>query len=288
MKGGTAVKRLFGNKIFMVVAILVILFVGASALFAVFGPEGSSLHRVAASVVSPFQNLFTAGAERVSRLTAAVTKYEELEAENEALKAQIRDMEAIIRDADSYRIENEQLKALLGMEEANPEMDLVSALVIAWNDEQWSSVFTVNKGTADGIEVGDAVIVDAGLVGVVTAVSRGSAEVSTLIDTSVSLHMSIYQSDLEVIGGGEFSLMKKNKLRLSNIPLGGNVKMGDTVMTEEYGEVPGGILVGTVSAIDTEGHGMASYATVTPSASLNGLDQVFIVTDFARDVAEED
>ncbi|MBR4941729.1 MAG: rod shape-determining protein MreC [Clostridia bacterium] len=281
-------KRLFGNKIFMVVAILVILFVGASALFAVFGPEGSSLHRVAASVVSPFQNLFTAGAERVSRLTAAVTKYEELEAENEALKAQIRDMEAIIRDADSYRIENEQLKALLGMEEANPEMDLVSALVIAWNDEQWSSVFTVNKGTADGIEVGDAVIVDAGLVGVVTAVSRGSAEVSTLIDTSVSLHMSIYQSDLEVIGGGEFSLMKKNKLRLSNIPLGGNVKMGDTVMTEEYGEVPGGILVGTVSAIDTEGHGMASYATVTPSASLNGLDQVFIVTDFARDVAEED
>ena len=93
MKGGTAVKRLFGNKIFMVVAILVILFVGASALFAVFGPEGSSLHRVAASVVSPFQNLFTAGAERVSRLTAAVTKYEELEAENEALKAQIRDME---------------------------------------------------------------------------------------------------------------------------------------------------------------------------------------------------
>lgn len=281
-------KRIFKNRIFMVAAILVVIFIGASALFAVFGPEGSSLHRAAQTVVSPFQKLFSAGWSRLSHFSAAMTGYEELEAENEELRARIREMEALIRDAESYKAENEQLKALLDMEEANPRMELVSAMVIGWNDEQWSSVFTLNKGSADGIEVGDAVMVDAGLVGVVTAVSRGSSEVSTVTDTAVSLHMSVYQSDLEVIGGGEFSLMKKDLLRLSDIPLGVGIKTGDTVMTEENGNVPGGILVGTVSSIETEGHGMSSFAVVAPSVRLDSLDQVFVVTDFTRSVVGEE
>ena len=100
--------------------------------------------------------------------------------------------------------------------------------------------------------------------------------------------MSVYQSDLEVIGGGEFELMKKDLLRLSNIPLGVSVKTGDTVMTEEHGNVPGGILVGTVSSIETEPHGMASFAVVSPSVRLDSLGQVFVVTDFTRTVIEED
>ena len=272
----------------MVAAILIVAVIAASSLFTVFGPEDSSLQRVTGVIVAPFQKLFSSGWAKLSHFSDAMTKYEELEAENEALKAQIREMDALMRDAENYRLENEQLKALLGMEEANPSFELVSASVIAWNDEQWSSVFTVNKGSADGIAVGDAVIVDAGLAGIVTAVSRGSAEVSTVIDTSVSLHVSVYQSDLEVIGGGEFNLMKKGKMCLSDIPLGGSVRMGDTVVTEENGSVPGGILVGTVDFVDTEAHGMASYGTVLPSVNLDDLSQVFVVTDYVRTVAGED
>lgn len=272
----------------MVAGILIVGVIAASALFAVFGPEDSPIHGAAQTVVAPFQKLFSSGWSKFSKFSDAMTKYEELEAENEALRAQIREMEALVRDAESYQAENKQLKELLNMEEANPALDLVSANVIAWNDEQWSSVFTINKGAADGVELGDAVIVDAGLAGVVTAVSRGSAEVSTIIDTSVSLHVSIYQSDLEVIGGGDFELMKKGKMRLSDIPLGGSVKMGDTVVSEEYGGVPGGLLVGTVNFIDTEAHGMASYGTASPSVNLKTLKQVFVVTDFTRTVLEED
>ncbi len=281
-------KGIFKNKIFMVAAIIVVVLAAATALFSVFGPEGSSLQRIAQTVVSPVQNLFSAGFTKISHFSAAMTKYDELEAKNAELEARIRELEGLIRDAESYKEENEQLKELLKLETANPEMDLVSALIIAWNDEQWSSVFTVNKGSADGIEVGDAVIVDAGLVGIVTAVSRGSCEVSTLIDTAVSLHLNIYQNDLEVIGGGEFSLMKKDKMRLSDIPLGASVKVGDTVMTEENGNVPGGILVGNVSEIMTEGHGMSSYAVVDPEADLDRLHQVFVVTDFTRSVSGEE
>ena len=281
-------RGIFKNKIFMVAAILIVAVIAASALFAAFGPEDSSLHKVAQTVVSPFQKVLSAGWGKLAHFSDAMTKYEELEAENEALKAQIRDMEALVRDAESYRDENRQLKALLGMEEANPTLDLVSANVIAWNDEQWSSVFTVNKGSADGVELGDAVIVDAGLAGIVTSVSRGSAEVSTVIDTSVSLNVCIYQSDLEVIGGGDFELMKKGKMRLSDIPLGGSVKIGDTIVTEENGGIPGGILVGTVNLIDTEAHGMASYGAASPSVNLRSLKQVFVVTDFDRTILTED
>ena len=272
----------------MVAAILVVAVIAFSALFSVFGPEDSILHKAAQAVVSPFQKVMSVGWGKLTHFTEAMTKYEELEAENESLKARIRDMEALVRDAENYREENRRLKELLGMEEANPSLDLVSASVIAWNDEQWSSVFTVNKGSADGVELGDAVIVDAGLAGIVTSVSRGSAEVSTVIDTSVSLHVCIYQGDLEVIGGGDFELMKKNRIRLSDIPLGGNVKIGDTVVTEENGGVPGGILVGTVNFIDTEAHGMASYGTASPSVKLESLEQVFIVTGFDRAVSAED
>ncbi|MBQ5973285.1 MAG: rod shape-determining protein MreC [Oscillospiraceae bacterium] len=281
-------KNVFRNKIFMVAAILVVVLVAATAAFAVFGREGSSLQQAAETVVSPFQKLFSGLWGRLTHFSDAMTKYDELQEENERLRAEIRDMQELIRDAEAYRAENEQLRALLDMREGNEEMELISANLIAWNDASWSSVFTVNRGSGDGVAVGDAVIVDAGLVGVVTAVTRSTAEVSTLADTAVSMPMRVFQCGLTAVGGGDFRLMSAGKLRLSDLPPESGIRIGDTVMTEESRGVPGGILVGVVSEIETEGHGMAAYAVVDAAVPLDRLGQVFIVTDYVRTKLPED
>jgi rod shape-determining protein MreC len=160
-------------------------------------------------------------------------------------------------------------------------MTIESALIIAWNDTSWSSVFTINKGSNSGISVNDCVMTEDGLAGIVTKVEYNYSEVNTIIDTEASLGAADQRTGVIAVAKGDFSLMKESKLRLSNIALGSDVKNGDKIKTIGISEIfPPDIVIGTVDYVKTEKSGMNDYAVITPSVNLNGLTQVFVVVDF--------
>ena len=56
---------------------------------------------------------------------------------------------------------------------------------------------------------------------------------------------------------------------------------GDEVLTSGKGGVyPSGLVVGTVDGVFTDPSGINRYAVVTPTAALEDLTEVFIITDF--------
>ncbi|MBQ4047410.1 MAG: rod shape-determining protein MreC [Clostridia bacterium] len=280
-------KRLFQNRALVVVMVIVAVVLIASAALSIFSDGTSVAHKVANAIVSPFEKVFTSIKNGVASLWEAQTQYDELLAENEELRDEIRELEKLIGDAELYREENEELRALLDIRRSYVDLSIDTATIIAWNDTSWASTFTINKGTRDGVREQTCVITKDGLVGVVERVENSYAEVRTLIDTKFSTGVRLKRTNLFAVANGEFTLMKDGLLRVEMLPLDSDVKVGDQLVTSGVSDLfPPDIVIGTVTAVDTEDGGMTMYAEVAPAVVLDELTQVFVVLGYEADAAE--
>lgn len=253
----------------------------AAALLAIFGEGFSVFRRAALTIVSPFQKAYTAVWNGMSGFFSARTKYDELLAENDALRSQMAQMEAAVREAEALGAENDALRDLLGMRRRYTEYDIISASVIGWSDTAWSSSFTVSRGSGDGVEKGDCVISQKGLVGRVTSVGPGYAVVTSVLDPASGVGVAVSRNGLATVASGELSLMKQGKLRLTNIPHGSDLLAGDSIETSGAGgQIPPGLLVGTVESVSADPGGMTEWAQVIPCEDISSLTRVYIIRDF--------
>ena len=163
---------------------------------------------------------------------------------------------------------------------------LESSKVVLWSSSNWSSSFTISKGARSGIEYGDPVITEYGaLVGQITELGETWSTVSTLIDVDMSVGGTVVSTGSSGMVVGEYSLMKQKKAKLTFLADGAQIFAGDEVTTSgSGGAFPAGLVIGTVTSVQTEAGGQIEYGIVEPQANLDSLVQVFIIKDF--DVVE--
>ncbi len=111
------------------------------------------------------------------------------------------------------------------------------------------------------------------------------ATVSTLIDVDMSVGGTIVSTGSSGMVVGEYSLMKQKLAKLTFLADGAQIFAGDEVTTSgSGGAFPAGLVIGTVTNVQTEAGGQIEYGIVEPQAKLDALVQVFIIKDF--DVVE--
>ena len=91
-------------------------------------------------------------------------KYDQIVEENEQLKDKVAQLEEEYRDYTAISNENEELKQLLGLTDKHSDFKLAQASIISWTASNWSSTFTISKGTNAGIELNDCVITENGYI----------------------------------------------------------------------------------------------------------------------------
>ncbi len=274
-------RRLFKNRAVVIAFVLVAVILLLSAALSIFSEGTSVVHKVANAIVSPFEKLFTSAKNRVSSFVDAQTAYDELLAENEALRDELRELKTLIGDAELYRAENEELRALLDIRRSYVDLSIDTATIIAWNDTSWASTFTINKGSRDGVTENCCVMTKDGLIGVVERVENSYAEVRTLIDSKFSAGARLKRTNLFAVANGEFQCMKNGMLRLEMIPLDSDVKVGDELVTAGISDFfPPDLVIGTVASVDIEDGGMTMFAEITPVIDLQSLTQVFVVINY--------
>ena len=209
-------------------------------------------------------------------------RYDELEQENEQLKQRIAELEEEARLGAAAIEENERLYDLLELREKHRELHLESAKITARGATNWSSTLTLNKGSNYGVAVDNCVIDQYGnLVGVVKDVSYNWCTVNTVVDTDLEMGGVVARTDSAAILEGDFALMGQGKLKLAYLPENTQLLSGDQVLTSGMGGVyPSGLVVGTIDEVLTEPSGMGRYAILSPSAELEELRQVFVITSF--------
>ena len=268
------------GPIILIIAILLaaLTAVGAYAFQGVPNPLGDVL----GVVTTPVRNGISALAGWVEGVYNYSFHYDELQAENERLKAEIAELEAAAREGEADSKENERLRELLELRPKNRSFDLESATVTARSSTNWSSTLTLSKGSDQGVAAGDCVVDSSwNLVGIIEAVGTNWSTMLTVVDANLEMGAFLSRTESIAILEGDFTLMAEGKLKLTYLPENTELITGDLVLTSSMGgNYPSDLVVGSIESIHTDASGISRYAVIAPAADLDSLVQVFIIKDF--------
>ena len=80
---------------------------------------------------------------------------------------------------------------------------------------------------------------------------------------------------------GEFALMKNKQAKLTFLADGAQIFVGDEVLTSgQGGAFPQGLVIGTITAVQTEAGGQIEFGLVQPQCNFESLVQVFVIKSF--------
>ena len=265
-----------------------ILFAGAViavalALLSYFSTNASPLVNLMNTVASPFRAVSTSVANWISDKRNYYEDTTALKEENEALKRQIAEMEAAVRQGETDSQENAFLRELLDLRKQRRDLsDFETATVMERSVTNWTSSLTLNKGSVHGVEVGDCVIDGRGnLVGRISEAGYDWSTVLTVVDTDTSLGARVYRTQDIGIANGDFALMGEGLLRLDSLPVSCQLLEGDLIVTSGLGGyLPPDLVIGSVTSLQADDSDTAVYAVLTPAAELDSLTEVCIIKSF--------
>ena len=269
----------YGIKLLALVVVVALL---AGIAAATGEGKASAVEDTAGAVRSPFQKVAEALVSRVEGFYGFLFRYEMLMQENENLRAQIADLEQQVRDNQQATEENVKLRELLNLSQKHTDFKFESAKVVSWNASNWASTFTISKGAESGLEVGDAVVTEYGvLVGTVAELGSNWAIVDTVVDIGTKIGVLVGAEETSAMLMGDYTLMSSQYMKISFVAESGQVITGDIVVTSGAGGAyPQSLIIGTVSSVHTEAAGQIEYAVVEPFTDLNGLTQIFVVKEY--------
>jgi len=233
-------------------------------------------------IKSPIQKVLSSAVNWFDSMYGYLYEYDSLMAENESLRSQLADAQKSARDGIEASEENTRLRKLLELREKHTDYVMESCKVVLWSSSNWSSAFTISKGSSSGIELGDPVITEYGaVVGQISELGTNWATVSTLIDVDMSVGAFVGATGNSGMVVGEFSFMRNKTAKLTYLADGAQIFVGDDVLTSgSGGAFPAGLMIGTLTAVQTEAGGQIEYGIVEPQANLDSLVQVFVIKDF--------
>ena len=184
-------------------AVLVGLIVGSLILLSAHFSEADSgplhvIQRGTATVLSPLEFVANAALKPVRDLIDWFDETWEARGENEDLQEELAEVRTRLAEAETANAENEELRALLGLnkdELAGFGFKPVTARVVKRTPSLVNATVGVNVGSADGVEVDDAVIGADGLVGRVSEVTSSSAQIQLITDPRNGVSVSVAEPD---------------------------------------------------------------------------------------------
>lgn len=272
-------KQHFSKRVRIVLIVAVLLAVLLAVVSSLTGKSVPNM--VVKGVLTPFRAGVSKLSEQAQRLYSYMFSYESLEAENQTLREQIAQMQDDARRADSVSRENDRLRALLELKNTNEDYQLTDGYIISWSTNEWSSTFTINRGTNVGIDKGMCAITANGeLVGLVSEVGRNYAVVKSVLDSSLEISATIASSGYNGMVQGGYSSGLSGLLRMNYLPSLATIRNNDQVVTTGSTIYPRDLILGYVIDAGFDDTGVAKYALLQPAADVRSLEQVFIVTKY--------
>ena len=275
-------RHFFTSKIRWILILAVLLAVGLTVVSSLTGSNVPGT--IVQSVLTPIR----AGAEALTRQAeqyySYIFRYESLVAENEALKEKIAQLEDDSRMAASLNRENDRLRALLELTEAHEDYELVDAYIIGRSSTDWSSTFTLNRGTNAGIAKDMVVITANGaVVGLVTEAGPNYAVFKSVLDSSLEISATMSSSGYSGMVTGGYSSGHAKMLRMDYLPSSAVIRNEDQVVTTGSTLYPRDLILGYVADAGYDETGVSKFAMLEPAADIHNLEQVFILTNYAQE-----
>jgi len=272
-------KHFFNSRVRAVLIVAVLL---ALILTVISSLTGLSLpDMLVKGVLTPIRTGVSKLTDRAEQFYSYMFRYESVAAENERLKEELAAIEDRARQADSVARENERLRNLMDLPLMQEGYEVVDAYIISHSSADWSSTFTINRGSNVGIQEGLCVITANGeLVGLVEEVGTNYSVVKSVLDSSLEISATIASSGYNGMVKGGYSTGLEGLLRMSYLPSDATIRNNDQIVTTGSTVYPRDLILGYVVDAGFDDTGVSKFALLDPAADIGALEQVFIITNY--------
>lgn len=208
--------------------------------------------------------------ENLARLGALQRAYQELEAQNRALKLE----NALLSSAATER---QELRRQLGLP-VLPAVQLVAADVVDREPSRWYAQIVINRGRTDGVDTGMAVLTPEGIAGQVHSVTAHTATVTLITDPRIAVGGVVARDGTAVLveGTGALDILAVRSLEPPG-PDAEPIKPGDLVVSSGLGGIyPRGVPLGVVLESAPVSGGLGFQGTLAPVVDLGRLRYVYV------------
>jgi rod shape-determining protein MreC len=270
--------------------VLALLIVGSFVLLTVtYGSGSNRVQRGVSAIFSPVQSVADGALKPARDLVNWFDQTFDARGRNDRLQEELRTARTEAVGAGAALAENAQLRKLVGLDRSGAipsGYDPVTGRVIARSPTVWFADVTIDAGSDDGVEAGDPVVNGDGLVGTVSAVTGGSAQVTLIADHSSAVSAKVVP--VAVQGLIRPNVGDPGDLILDFIDSTKRVHKGQAVVTAGWrAEViesgfPPNLPIGEVVRAPIVEQEASQRVHVRPYADLRDLDLVQVLTGGSR------
>jgi rod shape-determining protein MreC len=236
---------------------------------------GTTMRDGAQTLFSPLQDVAAGITRPVVGFIDALSDIASLRSENEALRRQNEDLQGQLDRVASLEAELAHLKEINDLEDPGG-LPTVVARIASSGSSSFDHVRYIDKGSEDGISLGDAVVDEQGLVGRIDLVLEKRARVRLILDPNIEVAVIDQSTSQAGIVRGN----NENDLLLRMFDVDEPAREGSVVVTAGS-RFPPGITVGVITqtAVDDAGFGLVTG--VVPSVSFSRLDYVKVIVGYS-------
>ncbi len=181
-------------------------------------------------------------------------------------------------DAENQRL-NELLKATYIIDDV-----AVRAQLLGESPDPFSKRVIINKGSNEGVFIGQPVIDAHGLMGQVVQVEPLTSWVLLITDPLHATPVQVNRNGLRAIAAGTSDIL--HQLMLENVSITADIQVGDELVTSGLDQrLPAGYPVGVVSSVKNDPGQSFANIKVTPSAQLDRSRNVLLLLSSAESKA---
>lgn len=207
------------------------------------------LRNILQTAVYPVMFISTLPREIFRGVSGTMESSSELHTDNESLRQENLLLHSRLEKLHSLEADNIRLKRLLGQSEQIAEHVLLAELLEV-SLEPYTQKISLNKGSSDGVYVGQPVINGDGVIGQVVHTSKFQSIVTLLTDPSSAVPVMVIRNGLR---GVLFGTGVRNKLSLPYLTADADISIGDVLISSGMGgRFPTGYPVATVTEIKQE------------------------------------
>ena len=218
------------------------------------------------SIVSPIQyvadapqKMFSALSESIMTRQALVERNQQLEKDNLHLKAD----RLLIGHLQS---ENKQLRELLNSKKQFNNKRMITE-VMSLRSDPFTHQLLIDKGSIDGVYLGQPVINEQGVVGQVSQVGSTTSRVILIVDASHGIPVRVQRNDAIAVVHGSGAW---DKLNVPFVQSNADIRDGDLLVTSGLGgRFPAGYPVAEISRFEYQEGELYATVTATPVADLD-------------------
>lgn len=232
------------------------------------------------TVITPMQQGINTVGGFISDKFDILTSMNALIDENEKLKDQVSILsyENKLLLQDKYELD--ELRSLYELDQKYIDYPKVAARVISKDTNNWYNVFTIDKGTRDGLAVDMNVLAGNGLAGIITECYYNYSIVRSIIDDKSNVSGMFLKTSDTCIIQGDLMLMDEGKIRVELISKDADISDGYEIVTSHISpKFLQGILIGYVSDIQLDASNMTKTAMLIPVVDFERLEEVLIITE---------